>query len=399
MLNKSDSVNPTPIIGSKNDMFICNDYVFLFKGGSAQNRFLFKSTDNTVFVNDKINSVDIPGNDDMIPWFKNLKERDFSSLQFLSFKSKPQGSYLPYLTKLAKLKPDVGLSYTGNLEDMGGLFKIFNPRVITGPSISRNDYDQLSKLTNLEILIVSLNDSVITDPLPPMPELEQLFLTGINENIKLTNNFLLNNKQIERVIIQKSGSLDFSILNPLDNLKELVVNVSDTIINFDLINNHKKIEVLSFTGDKLVYNPDSIRLPLLRWMTFSSNVTQKEFNSFVDTHPDLEVIELIRNDTISSLQVLTKLGKLFGLTVTDTVTDIASIKTLTNLRYLSLPNDFLNDTLNKSEIQKSLPGTRLAGNEGFCLGSGWLLIIIPLVLIIRVFGMKKRQKLQDGFRF
>jgi hypothetical protein len=398
MLNKSDSVNPTAIIGSRGDMFMCNEYTFVYNGGSAQNRFLIKSIDNVVYVNDKINSIDIPGNDEMIPWFKNMKERDFSALQFLSFKSQPLGSYLPYLTTLAKIKPDVGLSYTGNLEDMAGLFKIFNPRVITGPSLFRSDYDQLSKLTNLEILMVSLNDSVITDPLPPMPELEQLFMTGMNENVALTNNFLINNKQIERVIIQKSGSLDFSILNPLDNLKELVVNVSDAIINFDLINNHNKIEVLSFTGDKLVYNLDHIRLPFLRWMTFSSNVTQEEFNSFVDTHPDLEVIELIKNDTISSLQALSKLSKLFGLTVTDTVTDITSIKTLTNLRYLSLPNDFLNDTINKAEIQKSLPTTRIVGNEGFCLGSGWLLFIIPLVLILRFFGRQKRQKFQDGIK-
>jgi hypothetical protein len=220
-------------------MFICDENAFLYNAGSAQNRFLFKSIDNTVFVNDKINSIDIPGNDDMIPWFKNMKERDFSELQFLNFKSKPLETYLPYLTKLAEIKPDVGLTYTGNIEDMGGLFKIFNPRIITGPSLSRSDYDQLSKLTNLEILMVSLNDSVITDPLPPMPELEQLFLTGMNENIALSNNFLINNKQIERVIIQKSGSLDFSILKPLDNLKELVVNVSDTIINLDLINNYR----------------------------------------------------------------------------------------------------------------------------------------------------------------
>jgi hypothetical protein len=31
----------------------------------------------------------------------------------------------------------------------------------------------------------------------------------------------------------------------------------------------------------------------------------------------------------------------------------------------------------------SLPDTRIAANEGFCLGSGWLLFLIPLVVIIR----------------
>jgi hypothetical protein len=281
---------------------------------------------------------------------------------------------------------------------MAGLLKVFNPRIIIGPALLRNDYDQLSKLTNLEILMITLNDSVITDPLPYMPELEQLFLSELDDNISLTSNFLVNNKQIKRLIIQKSGSLDFSILKPLDNLKELVVNVSDSITNFDLINEHKKLEVLSVTGDNLVYSPDLIKMPLLRWMTFSPNVTQEEFNLFVDTHADLEVIELIENDKISSLRSLSKLSKLYALTITDTITDIASIKNLRTLKYLSLPDNFLDDPMNKTEIQKSLPGTHIAANEGFCLGSGWLLLIIPLVLILRFISSKERQRLKNGVK-
>jgi hypothetical protein len=202
--------------------------------------------------------------------------------------------------------------------------------------------------------------------------------------------------QIERLIIQKSGNLDLSVLEPLDSLKELVVNVSDAIINLDLINNHRQLEVLSVTGDKLIYDPGLIKLPSLRWMAFSSNVTQEEFNSFIGMHPDLEVIELIKNDTITSLQALSKLSKLTGLTVNDTVTDIESIKTLRNLKYLSLPGDFLDDHAKKAEIQKSLPGTRIVSNEGFCLGSGWLLLLIPLVLTMSFFGRQGRQKPDHG---
>ena len=152
--------------------------------------------------------------------------------------------------------------------------------------------------------MTSLTDSVITDPLPSMPELKQLFLTDLDDNVALTNNFLVNNRQIERLIIQKSGNLDFSILDPLDNLKELVVNVSEAIINLTFVNDHTRLEALSVAGDDLIYDPDLIKLPLLRWMTFSSGVTQKQFNSFIDTHGDLGVIELIKNDKISSLQTL-----------------------------------------------------------------------------------------------
>ncbi|MBP1674136.1 MAG: hypothetical protein H6Q24_274, partial [Bacteroidetes bacterium] len=94
------------------------------------------------------------------------------------------------------------------------------------------------------------------------------------------------------------------------------------------------------------------------------------------------------NDTISSLQALSKLPRLYGLTINDTITDIAAVETLNNLKYLSLPGNFLDDPLNRSEIQKSLPGTRIAANEGFCLGSGWLLLLIPLVLILISFGRR-----------
>jgi hypothetical protein len=385
-------------MGSKGDLFWCDEYLFLYNDSSSQNRFLFKYTDSVLYVNDKIYSINIPIKDDSIPWFKNLKENDFSALQFINIQSKIPDSFYPYLTELAKVKPDAGLYLPGNFRDMAELLKIFNPRIIIGTYIIRSDYDQLSKLTNLEMLMISLTDSVITDPLPTMPELKQLFLTELDDDITLTNDFLVNNKHIKKLIIQKSGNLDISILEPLDSLKELVINVSGEIINFDLINHHAKLEVLSVTGDNLVYNPDMIKLPSLRWMAFSSNVTQEEFNLFIEKHPGLEVIELIKNDTISSLKALSKLSKLYGLTLNDTITDIETVLTLSNLKYLSLPSDFLDNPVNRAEIQKSLPGTRIAANEGFCLGSGWLLLIIPLVLLFRFFGSKERQKLQNGVK-
>lgn len=395
---ESDSVSPVAVPGSKGDLFAFDDYVFIYNDKSSQNKFLFRTIDNALYVNDKVITLDIPKNDSMILWFEKMKEMDFSALQFINFKSEIKESYLPYLTELAKTRPDAGITFGGDFGQMTELLKIFNPGIITGPAISRSDYDQLSKLNNLEILMVTLNDSIISDPLPAMPELEQLFLTNIDEDIILTNYLLVNNKQIERLIIWKSGSFDFSILNPLDNLKELVVTGIDSIENPGLINNHKNLEVLSITGEDLAFDPDLIKLPYLRWMTFSSSVTQEEFNSFIGSHPNLEMIEIIENDTIRSLQSLSKLRNLYGLTVVDTVTDISTIKTLTNLKYLSLPADLLDNTLIKADLQNSLPGTRISANEGFCLGSCWLLLIIPLVLILRYFSWQKGERLQDEIK-
>jgi hypothetical protein len=105
-------------------------------------------------------------------------------------------------------------------------------------------------------------------------------------------------------------------------------------------------------------------------------------------------MEIMDNDIIRNLQPVLTLRKLLGLTITDTLTDFAAVKSLKNLKYLSLPDKFLNDTIRKTELQKSLPDTRIVSNKGVCLGSGWLLLLIPLILVFKIFAREKSPKLQ-----
>jgi len=68
----------------------------------------------------------------------------------------------------------------------------------------------------------------------------------------------------------------------------------------------------------------------------------------------------------------------------DTVTDVATVRGLKNLKFLSLPENLLNDSLKTAVWKAALPGTTIVANEGFCLGSGWLLLLIPLVIVFAV---------------
>ena len=70
----------------------------------------------------------------------------------------------------------------------------------------------LSGLTNLELLVVALDDSVSTGPLPFMPGLKQLILTDVNDKLVLNDQFLSENKSLERLIIIESKRIDFSVL-------------------------------------------------------------------------------------------------------------------------------------------------------------------------------------------
>jgi hypothetical protein len=393
--NKADSINPVFSLGEKGDLFMFGEFLFMVSDTSTQTRFIFLDDDSILTVNGKIYSIDIPGNDDMIPWMRNIKEVDLSALQIIRFESKIQDSYLPYLTELATKRPNVGIVYNGKIQELAELLKIFHPKFIGGAKFQKTDYDLLSGLDKIKILMISPEDSLITGPLPSMPSLEQLFLTEMSGNNVLPNDLLNNNKQIKRVVLEEPENFDLSILAPLDNLKELVVAGIDTVLHFDLINNHKKLEVLSIATEDRVYDPSLIKLPSLRWMLVPSFATQEEFNVLTDNHPNLEVVDIFRNDTIHSLQPLSKLTKLYGLTVMDTLTDLVSIKKLTNLKYLSLPVEVLKDSLVNADLHQSLPNTRIVANEGFCMGSGWLLLLIPLVLVFRFLAVRKKHLDQE----
>jgi hypothetical protein len=391
IIYRTDSINPTALLASDDDIIVYDENSCFKYRDSSKNILSIRTEKNKGFINNKINSIRIPRNDDMIPWFKQMGSYDISALGFLYFDSVITESYIPYLKILAETKPDPGLGYDGDLKDLKRVLEIFKPGFIIGVHLSHKDFPLLSGLNNLEVLSGSFDDSVYSDPLPAIPELEELIITGFKKN-SLKRDFLINNKQLEKLSVMGSGKFDLSFIEPLKNLKELIINGVDTIENFDIIRNYRQLELLSVAGVELSKDLALKELPCIRWMVLHGDVTQEGFNSFIECHPDLEVVEIIDNDTIKNLQPLSNIRKLIGLTVTDTLTDYAAIKSLGKLKYLSLPKDLMSDSIRKAELQKSLPDTRIVSNEGVCLGSGWLFLLIPFILVLKVFTRQRPWK-------
>jgi hypothetical protein len=392
---KADSNNATALLADKGDIIIYGENNCFLYRDTAERKFSFRTLKYEGFINEKINSITIPDNDDMIPWFQQMKSTDISHLDFIYFDAPPPASYLPYLAGLAESRPDPGLGYDGNLADMGGILQIFKPAFIAGVSLSREDIIHLSGLDNLEFLSASLKDSAYPEPLPAMPKLKQLFLTDIPKNINIGDDFLINNKQIEKLTIMQSGRISLLFIKPLKNLRELIINGSEAIENTGLIRNNKHIELLSVDGNMLNNGNYLKELTGIRWITFYEDISQDEFNSFVAAHPNLEVVELINNDSVGDLRQLSDLKRLYGLVVTDTLTDIATVKSLKSLKYLSLPSEVIKDSKKLAVIQNELPVTRIVANYGVCLGSGWLLLIFPLIILLRFVFMHKREEVQN----
>ena len=91
------------------------------------------------------------------------------------------------------------------------------------------------------------------------------------------------------------------------------------------------------------------------------------------------------NQTLG-LEPLTSLKNLIGLNIHGDSFDIESLYALNQLRYLGMPKEILYDSANFAQLKANLPETIIAPNNfGICLGTGWILIFIPVMAIVFLF--------------
>jgi hypothetical protein len=382
----SEKLSPVPVLAYEGDLFCYDDFVFYYNRNNPYKYFEVRNDGPFWYVNDQLSYLSLPEDESLLAWFQNMDTMDLSGLNMIGFNNIIPAVYKPYLEKLAESASGTGIYSTGSINYIAQIVRDINPKILILMEFSMADYPLLKELTSLELLVINPADSIIDQPLPAMPKLRQLILPELSRADSIIPDFLKDNSQIKNLTINPDRNLDMKILQPLKDLKSLVITNADTLLNPELISRHEKIELL-YIDSHHKFDYKMLKLPALRWMIFPENVTQEEFDYCVATHPGLEVVEIYGSRTVESYQSLLNLQNLYGLTIMDTVMDIGTIQNLKNLRYLSLPTEQLSDSLFRKAIQEILPNTRIAANEGFCLGSGWLLLILPLILLFRTAGL------------
>jgi len=169
----------------------------------------------------------------------------------------------------------------------------------------------------------------------------------------------------------------------------------DSINLNDIYKNHPHLESLHLGLDKGVSISSIFNKNNLKWLSLNpidDPFMGQNLKVLQDSFPELEYLEFNNNDSLLDYNNFKNLKKLKYLIVYDKVGLDTTLHNLDQLRYLSLPDDFLKDSLNLVKIQKALPKTIITPNSGACLGSGWLLLIIPLAGIWFYFLKLKKQK-------
>ncbi|MCF1751046.1 hypothetical protein [Mariniradius sediminis] len=375
----------------------------LIVGKDFPDHLRIKFEDSLLLVNDKVWGIDLSAlkfREDFSFYSKNI---DLQHLKTVTLVLPLDSSEKDFLKTLSDNNPQIDFQIK-NLdsigvfnEDLRWISVNFQPRYLgieNGPDSL--DFRILQSMQSMEFLSFTEMPIPIQERiLPPMPQVKSMMVMAQNDFLKLNFDFYSQNKQMEKLLGLYSVGTE---IHSLSNLTKLTIADQSFFPRYNFNLRHPKLLNLNLavadpTDNSLIVS-DISNLERLRWLSifYRSDSLPFDLAELAETHPQLQLLCLQQQheyrssnyaiSLLSNHSALKDFSELEYLLIQDETGGIASvIMQMPHLKYLSMPEDYLNDSLRSAKLRKALPNTIISANSGFCLGSGWLLLLLPLSLL------------------
>lgn len=295
--------------------------------------------------------------DDALPWLERATPAELRGLRFLG-----EGDFpLDALRRLADVNPHVGLMLE-NRETVADVLSLLRPRWLSLGDDIDSIAGPLASQRDVEILWTSASDSASLAAIRALPKLRDLVLSewappyaGVLPD------------RLEALWLPES-SVDAEALAGLGSLRTLVLSRSDW---------NGPLELAEFKR--------------LQWFGFPKNANQVDFSAMVQAHPKLEVVELLEMNDSIDLAPLRDLRRLRAVTLDGDFTNLDVLKTIPTLEFVGLSEEIWDEAPElAAAIQASLPKAAVVRVAPVCLGSGWILLIFPIALLVMLAAPRRR---------
>jgi len=382
--NNSDSISAMPVC--ENDIiylvFDEDEKEFCYRYRKSDGPMLeFKKEDFMLLLNGRLVSIKITDNDEINHWLEDLSFEKIKDLRSVFIADEISGIDLEKLARLSEFKPEVGVFIDSQSEETDEVLKLFKPLWLIdfNKKLSPEAIQIISQSENLDMLRIDA-DLNHPDEFAGLSNLKVLFIQNLNQPAPDEDFHILNG--LRTLSISESGIRNLEFLNTCHQLKELSLIDCESLTDIGALNNLPGLKTLNLIAcDSLTDIDITNQLSGLKWISFPNEIDQREFDSFISRHPFIEVIDLIGCEDIENFSAVKDLGKLSCLSIHGMEVDIDSIMQLANLKFLSLPEEIMDDTAKVSLLKKNLPETIIVPSTGICLGTGWILLFIPFLLI------------------
>jgi hypothetical protein len=339
------------------------------------------------FMNGKLLSIFM---DYETKWQHELTDQQIGELRVIHTGEDPMTEKMyELLGRIAAVNKDVGLVFEGgDREEFHKVVSMFRPEWMAIPDsllpagddrllknmkdldllylvgTDAGDFDIPDGLTDLESLIIDYSSSSDTVPihLEKLRGLESLTLVGYDAPLLSGSDLPQSLNSLYLVSCESIG--DLSWLNKYPMLRELGMARCDSLEEFSVLD----------------------EIPSLRWLSLPPRVSQEDFTRIISRHRDLEGLEMIGCEDVTDLSPLNQLKKLESLALDLRKVDFESLKQLPAIKLIVInEKHFTEEGTEIAGLKKALPQTYIVPGSGYCLGSGWLLLMLPFLLMAVLF--------------
>jgi len=375
-----------------------NEEEFYYRYSRRDGRDLLISFDSldtpTAKLNGQLTSLDL--SDDQASWnlFQQLTDPQRKQLSTLRIGKTLSDHEMGLLRQYESSLQGAGLLLEGkqDMKHLAELFSICKPQwllVEDCPDLA--DPEKCMALSHIELLWIQGDFQYGYDLLPYCTNLESLIISnwepGNQELLSLSKS-----RNLHTLTLAECGIRDFSNLEFPPALCRLHLLDCDTLSDINGIQDLRSLKGISFSGTPHIQGIMQLQdISTLKWLGFPENISQGEFAAILASQSKLEAVELI---SCMDIDNLFPLGDLSGLKIlfSDLGKEkLAGLEALSELELLILDWVLFDENPEWiKDIKTSLPDTRVVPGSGLCLGSGWLLLLLPLVLLSRWLFLNRR---------
>jgi Leucine-rich repeat (LRR) protein len=322
-------------------------------------------------------------------WIRSQTPGDMAALRMIMVGSDLNAETLSLLEQLAAHNPGLTIM----VEDSGHLprlLELFDPvQLILGDASVEKDQEALfAGEPALETLMFSGNGTSTLAFLAQIPNLETVLLADWDpeETGPLPDSL----GSLRSLIVVEGGLDDLSALGQQSRLEELTLAFCEEgprseSLDLSALSGFPQLKILSFQYCPTVVDLSPLgALQNLKWLALPESTTQKQFEEIILTHPGLTLLDLVESEGITDLTPVAGLRELEALLV-GAGAPPDPLFGMDGLEYLAVVVEEEDSTFMGEDafarLQSELPTTvvtRVNPLE-FCLGSGFILLLFPLV--------------------
>jgi hypothetical protein len=338
------------------------------------------------FVNGRLTYMELI-NPSCVDAFKKLSEVEMEQLSFLYLEDDILEDLKPVLQMHESSLQGMGLVLESNEGSarLMDLISMVRPRaLVIDDSWKLPEPEEHVSLASLELLWIEGKLTALEKIAGCCSKLESLIIANwepqAGELLPLSGL-----KNLHSLTIAESSLSSLTSIEMPRSLQHLFLPGCDTLSDIQDLLQLTALKSLSLSQCTNIADFEIIKeIDGLIHLALPPGTSQDEFLELMDRQPELEVLELIGCEGIQDISPLQKAQYLRILLLQLAYEQLAGLDRLDQLELIVLESELFEDKPQWiKELKSKLPNSKIVPGSGICLGSGWLLLLLPCIFIFR----------------